>query len=202
MRQSRLAAFSGWGVVAGPACRPVAVIDSPAAAFVGGAVDTQSAVRAAVAAERARIVRQMEDAVSNTLLGVSMIAASLASAPRLADPQTLNQQLRELARLASRAVAEARDVIKDERHEAPPPLAGPEPASSLRADDHQAGCHPGSLRPREREIMGLIADGLSNRQIAARLVISDKTVKNHICSIYQRLGIKERGEAISRWRAL
>ena len=51
----------------------------------------------------------------------------------------------------------------------------------------------------EREIMQLIADGMSNRQIAARLVISEKTVKNHICSIYQRLGAHGRTQAISRW---
>ena len=48
--------------------------------------------------------------------------------------------------------------------------------------------------------MGLIADGLSNRQIAARLVITEKTVKNHICSIYQRFGVSERSQAVSRWR--
>ena len=50
--------------------------------------------------------------------------------------------------------------------------------------------------------MGLIADGLSNRQIAARLVITEKTVKNHICSIYQRFGVGERSQAVRRWREL
>ncbi len=58
------------------------------------------------------------------------------------------------------------------------------------------------LRPREREVMGLIAEGLTNRQIAARLVISDKTVKNHICSIYQYLGAPDRGQAVKRWQEL
>jgi DNA-binding NarL/FixJ family response regulator/anti-sigma regulatory factor (Ser/Thr protein kinase) len=56
------------------------------------------------------------------------------------------------------------------------------------------------LRPREIEIMGLIAEGLSNRQIAARLVITEKTVKNHICSLYQRFGVTGRSQAVSRWR--
>jgi DNA-binding NarL/FixJ family response regulator len=60
---------------------------------------------------------------------------------------------------------------------------------------------PGApLTRREREIMTLIAAGLSNRQIAQRLVISEKTVKNHIVSIYRRLGAENRGQAISRWR--
>jgi DNA-binding NarL/FixJ family response regulator len=48
--------------------------------------------------------------------------------------------------------------------------------------------------------MHFIVEGLSNRQIAARLVISEKTVKNHICSIYQQLGVHGRSQAISQWR--
>jgi DNA-binding NarL/FixJ family response regulator len=59
-----------------------------------------------------------------------------------------------------------------------------------------------TLRPREREVMGLIAEGLTNRQIAARLVISEKTVKNHICSIYQYFGVHERSKAVGRWLEL
>jgi DNA-binding NarL/FixJ family response regulator len=78
--------------------------------------------------------------------------------------------------------------------------ADPGPADPLRAWDHAERSRPADLRPREREIMQFIAEGLSNREIAARLVISEKTVKNHICSIYQRLGVQGRGEAISHWR--
>jgi DNA-binding NarL/FixJ family response regulator len=55
------------------------------------------------------------------------------------------------------------------------------------------------LRPREREIMALIAEGLSNRQIADRLVVSEKTVKNHISSIYSRLGVHGRSQAVRNW---
>jgi DNA-binding NarL/FixJ family response regulator len=58
----------------------------------------------------------------------------------------------------------------------------------------------GTLTRREHEIMELIADGLSNRQIAASLVLSEKTVKNHICSIYHCLGVSGRSQAVSRWR--
>jgi DNA-binding NarL/FixJ family response regulator len=63
-----------------------------------------------------------------------------------------------------------------------------------------SGTHLSGLRPREREVMRLIAEGISNRQIAARLVISEKTVKNHICSIYKRFGVQDRTQAVSRWR--
>jgi two-component system response regulator DegU len=48
--------------------------------------------------------------------------------------------------------------------------------------------------------MRLITGGLSNRGIADRLFISEKTVKNHVYSIYKRLGAEDRGHAIRRWR--
>ena len=58
------------------------------------------------------------------------------------------------------------------------------------------------LTRREREVMELIAAGLSNRQIADSLVVSQKTVKNHICRIYQSIGVHERSQAVSRWKEL
>ncbi len=79
----------------------------------------------------------------------------------------------------------------------------PDGTSQRHDEGSPAWPHPGpDLTPREREILGLIAEGLSNRQIAARLVISPKTVKNHIWSLYQRIGVHERGQAVSRWREL
>lgn len=53
------------------------------------------------------------------------------------------------------------------------------------------------LTPREREVLGLIADGLSNRQIAAALYISEKTVKSHIGSVFAKLGARHRAHAIA-----
>ncbi len=76
----------------------------------------------------------------------------------------------------------------------------PFPTGLLGADEQTERSNPVGLRPREREIMQFISEGLSNRQIAARLVISEKTVKNHICSIYQRLGVHGRSQAISHWQ--
>jgi DNA-binding CsgD family transcriptional regulator len=70
-------------------------------------------------------------------------------------------------------------------------------------EDGRAGPPPTyGLTARECEILELIAEGLSNRQIAARLVISPKTVKNHIWNLYQRMGVRGRGQAVSRWREL
>ena len=57
----------------------------------------------------------------------------------------------------------------------------------------------GKLTEREREIMELVAQGLRNRQIAAALFLSEKTVKNHINHIYRKLGVQDRDEAVAHW---
>ncbi|MEO6567011.1 MAG: alpha/beta fold hydrolase [Casimicrobiaceae bacterium] len=54
----------------------------------------------------------------------------------------------------------------------------------------------GQLSPRERELLALIAKGRDNAQIAASLGLSDKTVRNHITSIFAKLEVENRGQAI------
>jgi DNA-binding CsgD family transcriptional regulator len=56
------------------------------------------------------------------------------------------------------------------------------------------------LTVREREVLGLIARGLDNLQIAAQLSLSRKTVRNHINSIFSKLGTPNRAQAIVRAR--
>jgi DNA-binding NarL/FixJ family response regulator len=153
----------------------------------GGGPDIH--IQLAVAAERARIASEMGETVSGGLLRVAMAATALISPQRPIDPNALDQRLYELVRLARHAVTQAQRAIRGVQEDA--------------RDDRPGGSHVShDLTPREREIMGLIAEGLSNRQIAARLVISPKTVKNHIYSIYQRIGVHERGQAVNRWLAL
>jgi DNA-binding NarL/FixJ family response regulator len=84
---------------------------------------------------------------------------------------------------------------RPQTHDAPGPLTW----SANGNNGHGPGVDL-DLTRREREVMGLIAAGLSNRQIADVLVLTQKTVKNHICRIYQRIGVHERSEAVSRWR--
>ena len=55
-----------------------------------------------------------------------------------------------------------------------------------------------SLTAREHDVLALVADGLSNRDIAARLAISDHTVKFHLASIFGKLGVSTRTEAVQR----
>jgi two-component system response regulator DevR len=58
------------------------------------------------------------------------------------------------------------------------------------ADPRVAG-----LTEREREILDLIAGGLSNRQIGERLFLAEKTVKNHVTALLTKLGMQRRTQA-------
>ena len=53
-----------------------------------------------------------------------------------------------------------------------------------------------ALTPREQEVLGLVARGLNNDQIAERLVIAPKTVRNHVTRIYRKLDVDSRAQAV------
>jgi DNA-binding NarL/FixJ family response regulator len=55
------------------------------------------------------------------------------------------------------------------------------------------------LSERQAEIMDLIAEGLTNGEIAARCFLSEKTVKNHINRIFATLAVRNRAEAVVLW---
>jgi len=75
----------------------------------------------------------------------------------------------------------------------PCPPAPPPPRPSALLDP---------LTPRELEVLHLISQGLSNKDIAEKLVIALNTVKRHTSSIYSKLGVKSRTQAIARAREL
>lgn len=58
----------------------------------------------------------------------------------------------------------------------------------------------GRLTLRENEVLDLLAEGLSNKQIAQRLSIQKQTVKNHVHNVLVKLGVNRRGEAAARRR--
>ena len=66
--------------------------------------------------------------------------------------------------------------------------------------DQLSGKDPAEADPlsaREREILGLISDGLENKQIARRLDISEATVKTHLKAVFERLEVRSRAEAVA-----
>ncbi|WP_335973137.1 MULTISPECIES: response regulator transcription factor [Streptomycetaceae] len=72
-----------------------------------------------------------------------------------------------------------------------------EVAGALLAPDQPAGGtgRGSTLTEREREVLGLIADGRSNREIARALVLSEKTVKTHVSNILMKLDLADRTQA-------
>ena len=67
-------------------------------------------------------------------------------------------------------------------------------ATELGLPEHDATA-TGRLTSREREVLALIAEGLSNKQIAERLVISQGTVIRHVANIFAKLGVNNRTAA-------
>ncbi|EKF24935.1 bacterial regulatory s, luxR family protein [Mycolicibacterium hassiacum DSM 44199] len=69
-------------------------------------------------------------------------------------------------------------------------------AARIQRDEFWPGARQG-LTQRESEILSYLVNGLSNRAIAAKLVIGDETVKTHLRSIYRKLGVSDRAGAVA-----
>jgi two-component system response regulator DesR len=101
---------------------------------------------------------------------------------------------------AARAAGAAGFISKD--------WAAPEIAKLVRlvGDGQEAFRDTGGATPaltgREREILGLIAEGSTNREIAATLFLSPHTVKEHTSTLYRKLGARNRADAVQRAQRL
>ncbi|HVQ35879.1 MAG TPA: helix-turn-helix transcriptional regulator [Candidatus Bathyarchaeia archaeon] len=69
------------------------------------------------------------------------------------------------------------------------PVGGPFVLDEARLGELQ-------ITPRELEILGLVAAGLSNKEIAARVFVSENTVKTHVSRVFDKLGARRRTEAV------
>ncbi len=79
--------------------------------------------------------------------------------------------------------------------ETTPPAAGPFAADAARISEL-------GVTPRELEVLGLIAQGLSNRQIGERIFVSENTVKTHSSRLFDKLDARNRVQAVKRGKEL
>ncbi|MET0623192.1 MAG: response regulator transcription factor [Pyrinomonadaceae bacterium] len=75
-----------------------------------------------------------------------------------------------------------------------------EPGDAGATDERllSAGAEFDALTPREREVLDMLASGLSNKEIAWRMKISEHTVKSHVASIFAKLNVSTRTEAVTQ----
>jgi NarL family two-component system response regulator LiaR len=74
----------------------------------------------------------------------------------------------------------------------------PEATQALIQAAGQGPCPGDDLTPREREVLALMVEGLTNPEIAKRLMVSVSTARAHVSSIFSKLGVSNRAEAVAR----
>jgi DNA-binding CsgD family transcriptional regulator len=101
------------------------------------------------------------------------------------DPGDVREALALLDRLGATGTGA---ILRRRLRQAGVPGVPRGPRNATRAD-------PGLLTQRQRDVLALVAQGLTNAEIADRLVLSRRTVDNHVAAVLQRLGVTSRREA-------
>ena len=110
-------------------------------------------------------------------------AYALALSP---GPRDAQECLEILGRLGAGAVRDA--VLRTRHAQGLIVPRGPRPASRA---------NPAGLTPREAEVLGLLAEGLSNAEVAQRLFLSEKTVGHHVSAVLRKLSEPTRSRAVA-----
>jgi DNA-binding CsgD family transcriptional regulator len=173
--------------------RPTAMYymgDGSGSVFTWGAVGLQ-------VGDLARVAGRMEDALDHyrdaAVMDARIGARPFAALSRLGAARVLLA----LQRDADEAITLATDAAAEFRRLAMPgPLAT---AQQVITDLEALGRIAAPLSVREREVAELVAQALSNREIAGRLVLSERTVETHVRSILAKLGFSTRTEIAAWW---
>jgi DNA-binding CsgD family transcriptional regulator len=139
-----------------------------AAALARRAVDRSTAAGAMLEAARGTLVAGRALIVTDRDAGIAELEAAAAQAEACDAPRVHDAALRELRRAGVRVGRGGQRAPGD------------------------AGLD--ALSPREREMAELVAEGLTNREIAARVFLSEKTVETHLTRVFQKLGVKSRAQ--------
>jgi DNA-binding NarL/FixJ family response regulator len=78
-----------------------------------------------------------------------------------------------------------------------PPAIEQKLLKGIREKDFLPGTRGANLTRREVKVLKLVASGRTNKEIADRLFVSEKTVKNHVNHIYRKMGVKNRAQAVA-----
>ncbi|MBR7835577.1 response regulator transcription factor [Actinospica durhamensis] len=148
--------------------------------------------------EATRLLREREPAIKVVVLTTYADDRSVIDALRAGARGYLTKDAgAEEIHLALRQVYDDRSVIDPavQHHVVAAIAAPPEPEPTATAPAAVPRL-PAGLTPREAQVLGLIAAGLSNAEIAARLVVSEGTVKSHINHLLTKIGARDRAQAV------
>jgi len=139
-----------------------------AAELAGTAVTDAERIDSALEAARARLIVGRAMAGTDRETALRELAAAERVAARSGAARVRDEALREQRRLGRR----------------------------VGRGGERAGAESGvgALSPREREVAGLVADGRTNREIATRLFLSEKTIETVLSRVFRKLGVRSRAE--------
>jgi DNA-binding NarL/FixJ family response regulator len=178
----------------------------PGIEVVGAAADGEEAVRLAVARAADVVLMdlrmpRMDGIEATRRLAEARPAARVIALTTYADEPTVLGALRAGARgyLTKDAGAEeiSRAIAAVARGEAALDRAVQHHVIGAVAQAETAAPLPDGLTPREAEVLALIAEGLSNGEIADRLVVSPATVKSHVNRVFSKIGARDRAQAVA-----